>query len=402
MTEARLRILFVNANRSATYGGVERWMIDAAAGMVARGHRAVLLGRPGTPWLCAGRNAGVGVRTDIHGTWAARVWRVRAAMCGERPDVVVVKAKKAARMAAWGRSTGAGGRVVLFLGATHELSADRWVDRFTWQRVDAGIVVARGAADWYRESGFGPREKLHVLWKGLDVAAYRTSNEAARRLRAELGLAPDQLAVTTVGRLAWQKGITDLFAAVRLLRPRLPTARFFVVGGGRDAAQIAAAAAAPDLGGAVTLLGQRDDIPALLAATDVFVQSSRREAMAQSTLEAMAAGRAVVSTRTIGADEAIEDGVNGLLVPVEDPVALADGILDLAATPERRAALGEAARRRVEEHFTLGQMLERFEAICRTIVVGRRFAEVPAYQSSSHAGAGSPGAPGRTSSSAPR
>ena len=60
-------------------------------------------------------------------------------MRDERAEVVIVKGKKAARMAAWGRSTGAGGRVVFFLGATHELDCARWVDRYTWERVDAGV-----------------------------------------------------------------------------------------------------------------------------------------------------------------------------------------------------------------------------------------------------------------------
>src|SRR4029077_5406937 len=106
--------------------------------------------------------------------------------------------------------------------------------------------------------------------------------------------------------------------------------------------------AAPELQGAVTLLGPRDDVPELLAAMDVVVQSSRREAMAQTTLEAMAVARSVVSTTTVGADEAIEDGVSGLLVPVGDAAALAERIILLAAAPGRRAALGGAARRRIE------------------------------------------------------
>ncbi len=342
-------------------------MIDAAAGAAAHGHAAVLLGRPGTPWLEAARASGVRVRSDIHGTWAARVWRVRAAMRAERPQVVIVKAKKAARMAAWARSTGAGGRVALFFGAAHELAAHRWVDRITWRTVDAGIVVARAAAEWYVDHGFGPRAKVHVLWKGVDLATFDAAGAAAASVRTALGLAPDTLAVGTVGRLAWQKGLGDLFAAIRVLRPRLPGARFFVVGGGRDAAAVAAAAADPELRGAVTLLGQRDDVPALLAAMDIVVQSSRREAMAQTTLEAMAAARAVVSTRTMGADEAIVDGVSGLLVNVGDSTALADRILALAVDPIRRAALGEAARRRIAECFTMPLMIDRFEAICRSI-----------------------------------
>ena len=367
MRARRVRLLFVNANRSQSFGGVERWMIDAASGLAARGHAAALLGRPGTPWLEAAARAGVRVRPDIRGAWAQRVLRVGAAMRAEEADVVIVKGKKAARMAAFGRATGARGRVAFFLGATHELERARWVDRFTWRAVDAGIVVAHGAARWYAAEGFGPPAKMHVLWKGVDLARFDRAHAEAARKRAELGLASDELAVGTVGRLAWQKGIDDLLEAVRRVRPRLPRARFFVVGGGRDAEAVAAAAAAPDLGGAVTLLGPREDVPELLAAMDVVVQSSRREAMAQTTLEAMAVGRPVVSTTTVGADEAIEDGISGLLVPVGDAAALADGILALARDPARRAALGAAARARIAAHFTSARMLDRCEAILQAI-----------------------------------
>lgn len=362
-----MRVLFINANHSPAYGGVERWMIDAATGLRARGHDAVLFGRPGTAWLAAAERAGVRVRGDIRGTWAARVLRVRAAMRAERPDLVVAKGKKQARMAAWGRRTGGRGRVAVFLGATHELDPRRWVDRLTWKQVDAGIVVAHGAAQWYAGEGFGPPAKMHVLWKGIDRVRFTAAEARRAETRAALGLEPDQLAVGTVGRLAWQKGIDDLFAAVRLVRPTLPQARFYVVGGGRDAAAVAEAAAHPELGGVVTLLGQRDDAPELMAAMDVVVQSSRREAMAQTTLEAMAVGRAVVSTTTVGADEAIEDGVSGVLVPVGDATALAASIMNLAADPARRAVLGDAARARIAEHFTRERMLDRCELIFNSI-----------------------------------
>jgi glycosyltransferase involved in cell wall biosynthesis len=364
-----VRILFFNLNQSLGYGGIERWMMDAAAGLSARGHTCVMLGRPGAPWAKAARRLGLRVREDHHGPWAARVVRTRAVMRAERPDVVVVKAKKAARMAAWGRATGGGGRVAIVFGLTHELDGTRWVDRYTWGRADAGITLAHGATRWYDEHGFGPASKLHVLWKGVDLAPFDLGLAVRQATREALGLAEDDLAIGTVCRLAWQKGIDQLMDAVRIVRPGLPRARFFVVGEGRERPQIEAAAA--DLGGAVTFLGQRDDVPALLAAFDLFVQPSRQEVMVQTTLEAMAAGRAVVSTRTIGADEAIEDGVSGALVGVGDASGMAASIAALAGDPARRGRLGRAARGRIEAQFTLEHMLDRAEAILGRVAAGR-------------------------------
>lgn len=337
-------------------------MIDAAAGLVARGHQCTLLGRPAAPWLQAAARRGLAVRADHRGTWAARVLRVRAAMRALRPDVVFTKGKKATRMAAWGRASGGGGRVAMFFGLTHELDGRRWIDRLTWRAADAGVVVAHGAARWYAAHGFGPAAKLHVLWKGVDVVAADAAAARAGALRAALGLSPRDLAIGVVGRLAWQKGLLDLFAAVELAGAALAHARLFVIGEGRDRPTVEAAAAR--LGERVVLLGQRDDVPVLLAAMDLVVQPSRQEVMAQATLEAMAAGRAVVSTATCGADEAIEDGRSGVLVPIGDPARLAAAISALAADPARRAALGAAARGRIEAAFTLPHMLARCEALC--------------------------------------
>jgi glycosyltransferase involved in cell wall biosynthesis len=204
--------------------------------------------------------------------------------------------------------------------------------------------------------------------EGVDLVPFDVGLAIRPATRQALGLADDDLAIGTVCRLAWQKGIDQLLEAVRLVRPTLPRARFFVVGDGRERPQIEAAA--QDLGGAVTFLGQRDDVPALLSAFDVFVQPSRQEVMVQTTLEAMAAGRAIVSTRTVGADEAIEDGVSGLLVDVGDAPGMASAMTLLADEPSRRAALGRAARARIEGTFTLEHMLDRAEAILGRVATG--------------------------------
>lgn len=365
-----MHVFLLSGNKSASYGGIERWMIDTAAGLVPRGISTTVIGRPGSVWLRAAARAGLRVRGDIHGAWAQRVLRVAGAMRQERPDVVIAKGKKIARWAAFGRALGGGGRLVLRFGLTHELDPRRWIDRMTWRWIDAGIIAADGAARWYAGQGFLPASKMHVLWKGVDVDRFARPPEERAATRAALGLGPGHVAGCMVGRLAWQKGLEDLFGAARIVAEQAPHVRLFVIGGGRDAADVEVAAAAPAFRGTVTVLGQRDDVPRLLGAMDIAVQSSRREVMAQATLEAMAAGLPVVSTRTMGADEAIEDGRSGLLVRVGDVRGLADAVIALAADPARRAALGQAARERVLRHFTAAQALDRCEAILRRVAAG--------------------------------
>src|SRR5262249_4239885 len=151
-----------------------------------------------------------------------------------RPDVTVVKAKKMARMAAWGRRTGGTGKVVLFLGGMHDLRGDRRLDHVTWRAIDAAMCVAHAGQRAYVPPGFGPAAKLHVLWKGVAHERFRRPPEETAALRARLDLAPDDVAIGTVARFAWEKGLEDLFAAVPRVRARVPRARFFVVGDGRD------------------------------------------------------------------------------------------------------------------------------------------------------------------------
>ena len=137
-----MRVLFLNLNKSAVFGGLERWMVDVGCGLQARGHACLVVGRPNAPWLRFAERHGLRARGDHHGAWVQRVWRAGQAIREERPDVVVVKAKKAARMAIWGRRLAGRGRVVMLFGLTHELRPARWVDRHTWGQVDAGIVLA--------------------------------------------------------------------------------------------------------------------------------------------------------------------------------------------------------------------------------------------------------------------
>ena len=114
-------------------------------------------------------------------------------------------------------------------------------------------------------------------------------------------------------------------------------------------------------------LGIRRDVPALLAACDVLVMASRWEGLGLVFLEAMAAGRPCLATRVSAIPEVVVDGETGLLVPPDDPPALADGLVRLAGDPTLRARLGAAGRARVAERFGLDRMVEETLAVYRGV-----------------------------------
>jgi glycosyltransferase involved in cell wall biosynthesis len=113
-------------------------------------------------------------------------------------------------------------------------------------------------------------------------------------------------------------------------------------------------------------MGHRDDVPAILAAADLFVLPSESEASPNVILEAMAGGLPVVASRVGGIPELVADGVTGHLVPPADPQALATAVLDLLDRPDRRAAFGRAARMRIAREFSFDRMVVQFETLYLT------------------------------------
>ena len=260
--------LFINLNQSPAYGGIEPWMHHTAHGLGARGHQSVLLGRPKAPWMDVATRMGLRVRDDHHGTWAARALRVRAAMREERPDVVIAKAKKAARMAAWGRRRGGGGRVALIFGHARAAGV-RWIDRYTLGGGRRGHRARHGAARWYADEGFGPPAKLPVLWKGVDLARFDARAGAASNAVREAWRRAGRAAIRTVGQARVAEGLDDLAARALALGASGCRARP-CSSPAADAMRRSSRPRRPATA-AMTLLGHRDVVAALLRASNLVV-----------------------------------------------------------------------------------------------------------------------------------
>ena len=155
--------------------------------------------------------------------------------------------------------------------------------------------------------------------------------------------------VLAVGRLRAPKDFPTLVGAAGRLAPA--SARVRIVCDGPERAALEAEVERRQGGADVELLGERDDVPRLLAEADVFVLPSRSEGMPLSVLEAMAAGLPVIASAVGGVPELVVDGVTGLLVPPADEAALAAALERVAGDADTRARMGEAARHRAEAEF---------------------------------------------------
>jgi glycosyltransferase involved in cell wall biosynthesis len=199
--------------------------------------------------------------------------------------------------------------------------------------------------------------------------------------RAELGLAPQHRVVGWVGRLDRKKRVEDVVEAAALLLPRLPDARFLLVGG-PDAfmpeyeAELKALARARGVESVVVFTGDRADVPRLLCAMDAYTWLSRGEGMPHVVLEAGAARLPVVATRDGGTPDVIEDGQSGLFVPHESPPAVAAALEQVLTERDLAARLGGALRRIVEERYATSAVCDLWESLFAELVAARYEAPV--------------------------
>jgi glycosyltransferase involved in cell wall biosynthesis len=179
-------------------------------------------------------------------------------------------------------------------------------------------------------------------------------------VRAEFGVAADAPMMIYVGRLAAQKGVDDLIRAVDLLQHVNPDLRALIVGDGPLRMHLEDVSHAFQLNSMVRFLGHRDDVPKLLAASDLLVLPSLYEGLPNVVLEAMRFRKAVVATSAPGTTELVTDGETGLLVPPQNPPALAEAIRNVLDDPALSRRLGEGGRARVESHFRAETMVAHY------------------------------------------
>jgi len=207
--------------------------------------------------------------------------------------------------------------------------------------------------------GFAP-DQVGVIYNGISIRPHTTPAERAE-IRGRLGVDHATLVVGTIARLDPVKNLETLIEATVLVRAT-HAVRLVIVGDGPERGQLEHLAASRGIADAVTFLGHRDDAREWLAGCDVFVNCSVSEGVSLTILEAMAAGLPVVATRVGGTPEVVTAEC-GVLVPARNPRAISDALARLDNNEVLRTELGAAGRRRVEAHFSLDHMVQRYRDI---------------------------------------
>ncbi len=250
----------------------------------------------------------------------------------------------------------------LFLSIERRLA--RWTDRL--------LTVSEQVRSDLLASGVGRPERFTVMPLGLDLDPLLTCENLRGQLRTEIGVPAEAPLVGIVARLVPIKRHEWFLEAAAQVVQEFPTCQFLLVGDGERHQELRALVGQFHLDGHVHFLGWRYDLARIYADLDVAALTSANEGLPVSLIEAMAAGRPVVSTRVGGVPDLVEDGITGLLVPPDEPTALAEAICTLLSDPQRRQMMGRAGRTRVHPSFSATRLLDDMDQLYTELVAQRR------------------------------
>ncbi len=232
----------------------------------------------------------------------------------------------------------------------------RWQFRMANRLTHRVVGVSHDAAEMCRQEDPSSADKIIAIWNGINLDRF-----------AYHGPMIEPTAIS-IARLSVGKDLPTLLKAVRLVLQHVPDFRLRIVGDGPERTTLERLIDELSLREHIELLGERHDVPDLLAKSGFFVSSSRSEGLSLTLLEAMAVGLPVVTTSVGGNPEIVVDGHTGRLVPDHNPGALADAMVEMCHEREAWTAMGLLGRKRVEQHFEIRQMVAGYEALYDELV----------------------------------
>ena len=348
------------------FAGGETQVLGLTLALAADGHRAELIcDRAGQLWegaTAAGiRCHPLRIRNAID--LAAGI-RLRAILKRERFDVVHFHTSRAHSMAPFAR----GFARALVVTRRMDYRPNRVFAPYLYNRaVDGVVAISDGVADSLAAAGVD-RSRVTVVHSGVDCDRFRppTAQERIDARRA-LGISNGEFLVSAIGALEPRKGHLYLIQAIgALAATESVTVKCLIAGQGSINATLKRETWQVRSAERIKLLGRVDDPRELLWASDVFAMPSLKEGLGVAALEAMASGLPMIASDVGGLREVVEHDRTGILVPPENPAAIASAASRLMESAELRAQMGTAARARVAENYSMEKMAAKTLALYRS------------------------------------
>ena len=229
------------------------------------------------------------------------------------------------------------------------------VEKITSFMVDHYITVSESVKEYLIGKANLLPEKITTVYNGVTLNGITPAGESS--VARPYGLEPRDSVVLTVGRLHRQKGYDYFIRAVARVKREVPGVKVLIAGEGEEENNLKKLVRSLDLTKEIIFTGLSLDVGSILFYTRLFVLPSLWEGMPNAVMEAMAAAKPVVATRVGGVPELVVEGETGILVPPEDTEALALAMLDLLQDPLKGRSMGEAGRKRVQDHFSMTAMV---------------------------------------------
>jgi glycosyltransferase involved in cell wall biosynthesis len=237
---------------------------------------------------------------------------------------------------------------------------------------DAIICNSRAIAGRFEKHGVLPAQ-VQVIYNGADTRAFNPS-VSGKNLRERFGIGADEIVIGIASRFNPDKGHETFLRAAVLISKGYARARFLIVGGAVFASDMGREKLLRDLalnlgiGDRVVFTGLLQEMPEAYAAMDIVVLASNAEPCGRVIFEAMATGRPIVATKSGGTPEIISDGVTGVLISPGDPDRLSRVVMELVSNGARRASLGMAGRKKIEDNFSIQSNVYHTEALYASLL----------------------------------
>ncbi len=357
MRNNKLTIIFSNSNPKELWGGGEKWMLDAASGLVSRGHRIIVAARKNSILIERAKERNLETKQfNIHMDFdPLKIVQIVWFLKKEKVDVIILNINKDVRVA--GIAAHIANTPVILARHGAKLISDKLKHRLTMSLVDGIITNSRTRKQEYESYKWMPNNKIEVIYNGINIPA----NKPKLDLKEKYNIPKNHIIFGAVGRLQRVKGFDTLInASIILLKRNLPIT-LLIAGKGKLRNELQNIIHRERVTDKIRLVGFWENPLDFINSIDIFVLSSRSEGMPNVIMEAMALKKIVIATNVGGINEIISNNENGFLVEPNNIDVLASAMEMMLKQNKNLGKICENAFNTIQEKFTLGKTIDHLE-----------------------------------------
>lgn len=364
-----MKTLHVEAGTHLYGGGLQVFFL--VQGLQARGEEPVLVCPSGSAIAAEARQHGLPVREIAMGgdQDVGLVGRVRRLIRSERPDLVHLHSRRGSDV--WGALAARLEGVPTVMSRRNDNPEPRGWFRLKYKLYDHVIAISEGIRQVLLAAGLPP-SRVSCVHSAVDTERYRPDRSDIGWLRAEFGLADDQLTIAMAAQFIARKGHRTLVAALPQVMAAHPRTRILLFGQGPEEAAIRHLVDRAGLNDRVVFAGFRKDLVRVLPCIDVMVHPAEMEGLGVALLQAAACGLPIVAGRAGGIPEIVRPGLNGELIEPGDAAGLSRHLVNILRDSSVRARYGAAGRALVQAEFSIEAMVEGNLRVYREVCSAKR------------------------------